>query len=133
VKNTIFAFLIIFCFVTQGYAQSCSVVCLNDSWIPESYNVGAKCAIKYESSGIISVHETDEITAKKDYNRADFIPFKVAIYKKKIGTLVLFSEESYIRLDVQKVLAQCQKGDQIMVILDNTEKYSLPHHRIDIL
>ena len=46
--------------------RSCSVVCLDDHWIPESYNVGAKTMINYGSEGIISVHETnDEIGRRR--------------------------------------------------------------------
>lgn len=113
--------------------QSCSVVCLDDRWIPESYNVGAKTIINYESEGVISVHETNAVSDRDNYNREDFISFKVAIFKDKYDTMISYSDKSYEKVDVQKVLSQCERGDEIIIILDDPDKFSLPHHRIKIL
>jgi len=129
----------IFCLATQGLAQnqnanrSCSVVCLDDDWIPESYDLGAICAIKYESEGVISVHETNDVSDTDDYNRTDFISFRVAIHKKELDTMISFSDETYSSLDVQEILAKSEKGDEIIIILVDADKYSLPHHRITVL
>ena len=138
IKITI-TILCLFCLATQGLAQnqkvnrSCSVVCLDDNWIPESYDRGAICAIKYESEGVISVHETNDVSDMKDYNRTDFITFRVAIHKKQLDTMISFSDETYSGLDVREVLAKSEKGDEIIIILVDADKYSLPHHRITVL
>ena len=123
-----------------GFAQqknaknrSCSVVCLEDNWIPESYDRNAKSIIDINAKGVISVHETNDISDKSEYNRKDFIEFKVAIFKKSFDSMISFSDESYTSINAQKVLKNCEKGDQIVILLKDTEKYSLPHHRIDVL
>jgi len=139
-KKSIILCSLVLCFVVVGFAQkkgainrSCSVVCLDDSWIPESYNLGAKNAIVLNAKGKISVHETNDVSDKSDYNRKDFIEFKVAIFKKKFDSMVSFSDNTYTSVDAQKVLKKCETGDQIVIILKDAEKFSLPHHRIDVL
>ncbi|MEQ6118313.1 hypothetical protein [Reichenbachiella sp. MALMAid0571] len=139
-KKSIILCSLVLCFIVVGLAQkksainrSCSVVCLDDSWIPESYNAGAKNAIVLNAKGKISVHETNDVSDKSDYNRADFIEFKIAIFKKKFDSMVSFSDNTYTTVDAQKVLQQCETGDQIVIILKDADKFSLPHHRIDVL
>ena len=117
----------------ESVNRSCSVVCLDDQWIPESYNVGAKTMINYGSEGIISVHETNDISDRDRYNREDFISFKVAIFRDTDDTMVSYSDKSYKKLAVQKVLSQCEPGDEVVIILDDPDKFSLPHHRIKVL
>lgn len=138
-KSVITCSLIVFVTII-GFAQkpnainrSCSVVCLDDNWIPESYDRNAKSSIDIDANGVISVHETNDISDKSDYNRKDFIEFKVAIFKKSFDSIISFSGESYTSINAQKVLKKCEKGDQIVVILLNAEKFALPHHRIDVL
>lgn len=139
-KKLIITSSLIVCLISVGLAQkqttinrSCSVVCLEDNWIPESYDSGAKSSIDINTKGVISVHETNDVSDKKDYNRKDFIEFKVAIFKKSFDSMISFSDEAYTSLNAQKVLKKCEKGDQIIILLKDSERYSLPHHRIDVL
>ena len=113
--------------------RSCSVVCLNDQWVPESYSVHAKTAIPLNAKGILSVHETLDVEDRNQFKQKDFIDFKVAIFKKEFGSLVSFSEDTYQELDVREVLSQCDKGDQILILLIDKDRYSLPHYQIDVL
>ena len=139
-KKSIVLCSLVLCSIAVGFAQkkseinrSCSVVCLDDSWIPESYNVGAQNTIVLNAKGKISVHETNDVSDKTDYNRKDFIEFKIAIFKKKFDSMVSFSDLTYTTVNAQKILQKCESGDQIIIILKNVEKFSLPHHRIDVL
>ncbi|MFT7160276.1 MAG: hypothetical protein ACI9GZ_001449 [Bacteroidia bacterium] len=139
-KKLIITSSIIVCLISVGFSQkksainrSCSVVCLEDNWIPETYNRGAKSTIDVNAKGVISVHETNDVSDKNDYNRKEFIEFKVAIFKKSFDSMVSFSDESYTSINAQSVLEKCEKGDQIIILLKDAEKYSLPHHRIDVL
>lgn len=139
-KKSVTICAVVFCIAVVGLAQnpldtnrSCSVVCLGDSWIPESYERDAKTSIDLKGTGVISVHETNDISDKKDYNRKDFIEFKVAIFKKKFDSMVSFSDSSFTEINAQEILRKCEKGDQVVIILKNAEKFSLPHHRIDVL
>ena len=115
---------------TKG--RSCSVVTLDQQWIPDSYDRGATCVLKKSATGTISVHETFDVSNRDHYNKEDFISFKVVLFKKDFDTMVSFSDENYTRLDVESVLAKCEKGDEIVIILNDPNKYSLPHHRITV-
>ncbi len=130
-----FTFLLIF----QANAQvesgnrSCSVVCLNEQWIPESYSVNAKTVIPLNAKGVLSVHETLDVQDRNQFKRNDFIEFKVAIFKKEFGSLVSFSKDTYQQLEVREVLSMCEKGDQIFILLTDRDHYSLPHYQIEVL
>ena len=135
-------FVVFFTFLAlQSHAQasltasgrSCSVVCLNQDWIPDSYDRGANCTIKQSANGIISVHETYDVSDREHYNKESFISFKVVLFKKDFDTMISYSDENYTELDVKSVLAKCEKGDEIIIILNNPDKYSLPHHRIKVI
>ncbi len=117
----------------ESTGRSCSVVCLNDQWIPVSYNVNAKTAISLNSTGILSVHETLDVENRNLYKRTDFIDFKVGIFKKEFDTMISFSDDTYQKIDVKEVLKQCEKGDQIVILLIDKDRYSLPHYKIDII
>lgn len=139
-KKSVTICSLVLCLAVVGLAQnpmatnrSCSVVCLGDSWIPESYDRNAKSTLNLQTKGVISVHETNDVSDKNDYNRKEFIEFKVAIFKRKFDSMVSFSDSSFSTLDAQQVLKKCEKGDQIVIILKDAEKFSLPHHRIDVL
>ena len=116
---------------TKG--RSCSVVTLDQVWIPESYDRGAKCAIEKSATGTISVHETFDVSDRDHYNKEDYISFKVVLFKKGFDTMVLYSDQDYSSLDVASVLTKCEKGDEIIIILNDSDNYSLPHHRITVI
>ncbi|MFY0650920.1 MAG: hypothetical protein JXQ96_02755 [Cyclobacteriaceae bacterium] len=121
---------------TQSLSQvnrSCSVVCLNDDWIPESYNKNARCQVSVGAEGIISVHETGDVSDKENYKRDEFVEFKLAIFKKSFDSMVSFSDKTYSKIDIKQVLEKCEKGDQIIVILKDAEKFSLPNYKIDVI
>lgn len=139
-KKSMITISLVLCFIIVGYAQndnpmnrSCSVVCLNDNWIPESYDRDAKNTIDINSKGVLSVHETNDVSDRINYNKKDFIAFKIAIFKKEFDSIVSFSDDTYTTINAREVLEECQKGDQILIMLKDSDRFSLPHHRIDVL
>ncbi|MFK7983422.1 MAG: hypothetical protein AB8G86_25800, partial [Saprospiraceae bacterium] len=57
------------------------------------------------------------------------IRFKIAIEDTMTKTLWLFSEKTFKKIAVEKVLAKCKKGDVIRLItVDNA--FALPHNEI---
>ena len=53
----------------------------------------------------------------------------MAIEDAATKTLWLFSEETFKKIPVEKILAKCKKGDVIRLLtVDNT--YALPHNEI---
>lgn len=113
--------------------RSCSVVCLDDRWVPESYNLEAKTVINRSSKGVLSVRETGDFSDKSNTNRKDFVEFKIAIFKKGFDSLVSFSDETYTSISAKEVLDDCEAGDRIIIILKDSERYSLPHHTIEVI
>ena len=109
------------------------MVTLDKVWIPESYDRGANCTIKQSANGTISVHETFDVSDRDHFNKESYISFKVVLFKKDFDTMISFSDENYTSLDVKSVLAECEKGDEIIIILNNPDRYSLPHHRIKVI
>jgi hypothetical protein len=117
--------------LSQDYSNddkysSCSAVFLNDKMIVNEYSPEGKCKISKDatgeiSAGEVSLGEKTEITSK--------FSFGIAIKSRNTGTLMLFSKETYKKIDVQKVLAKCRKGDYI-VILTTDDQYALPHNEI---
>ena len=117
----------------ESKGRSCSVVTLDQEWIPDSYHRGAKCVLKKSATGTISVHETFDVSDREHYNKENYISFKVVLFKKGFDTMIAYSDESYSSLDVESVLAKCEKGDEIIIVLNDSDSYSLPHHRITVI
>lgn len=57
------------------------------------------------------------------------IPFTVAIRDKATNTLHMYSNTPVRQVSVQRVLANCKKGDNI-VLLTMDNRYALPHNEI---
>ena len=55
--------------------------------------------------------------------------FMVAIRDKFTGTVCMYSDKRYKKLEISKVLSKCRKGDHI-VLLTMDDRLALPHHEI---
>lgn len=118
------------CALSQvGFSQHiCSAAFLGNKMVVDKYtNEGYKNEISLNAIGELSV-STVELSPKEN-KAVDKIPFKVAIKEKDTKTITLFSREDFMKVDVQKVLSQCKKGDQI-VLLTLDKQYALPHNEI---
>lgn len=94
--------------------------------IVEEYSKDAKCKIAKDtkgwiSAGTVSLGEKTEITGKFD--------FGIAIKDAETGTITMFSPKIFKKIEAEKVLAKCRKGDSIIVMTTN-EEYSLPHNEL---
>jgi len=69
------------------------------------------------------------LNAGEEPKAGDKIPFKIAIRGGGSRTLMLFSEKTYKEIDIQKVLAACQKGEYI-VLLTTEREWAVPHGEI---
>lgn len=107
--------------------SSCAAIFLNDEMLVEDYSPNAVCMLDEGATGILAVSvvsiSTDMIVPYEN------IGFKVAIRNSETNTLWLFSEETFLEVDLEKVLAKCKLGDRI-VLLTVDEQYSLPHNEI---
>lgn len=111
--------------------KSCSVILLNNQWLIKSYESSEKITITKNAKGILSVHETGDI-AKKSYKK-ELIAFKIGILKKSDRTITSFSDDTYQEIELNDVLKKCESGDKIIILLKDDQKYSLPHHQIEVV
>lgn len=116
----------------QDKFSNCSAAFLNDKMIVEEYSNTAKAKISIEakgwlSAGTVSLGDTQKgevaMTITEKFN------FGVAIKDGNSGTMMLYSASTFKKVEIEKVLAKCKKGDYI-VILTTDDQYALPHNEI---
>ncbi|WP_460474988.1 hypothetical protein [Emticicia fontis] len=106
----------------------CSAAFLGNKMIVDQYTkTGYKNEISLKATGDLTVNTVN--LSPTESKAVDKIPFKIAIKEKDTQTITLFSKEDFMKVDVQKVLSQCKKGDQI-VLLTTDKQYALPHNEI---
>lgn len=112
-------------------AQSCSVLCLNDQWMVKSYQKSETITVSRLTQGILTARETGDV-ALHSFVADKQLKFKIAI-RRNYDTLEMFSEQTFSTFPLEKVISVCQPGEAIVILLaDNGDKYSLPHHIIEI-
>jgi hypothetical protein len=138
-KKAILATVIFFGVITLGgfrdplrVNQSCSVICFNTSWLIPFYTPKEKCNLSRKANGIISVHETYDVTEVNKFKK-DFIPFRVLILKKKDQQKIVYSDQIYLSIRAEEVMKKCDVGDKIIIELTNEVEFFLPHNVINIL
>lgn len=124
--------MIALCFATTGLLgqnpfNDCAAICLDKVALVKDYSPRGTCEIELDATGTLAAYTVElsetAITPKKH------IRFKVAIEDAATKTLWLFSEETFKKIPVEKILAKCKKGDVIRLLtVDNT--YALPHNEI---
>ena len=125
-------FVLVFClFSAAAYSQelfsNCSAAFLDKKMIVDHYTDAGKCVVSATASGELTVC-TAELGPDKSIPK-DINAFKIAIRDKNTGTLVMYSGDTFRKIEIQKVLAQCRPGDRI-VLLTLDREYALPHNEI---
>ena len=119
---------------TLSFAQdsfnSCSAAFVGGKLIVDEYSPRGRCRLTTTTTGELTVHTVD--LSPTETKALDKIDFKVAIRDKATGTLHLYSDETFRRVPVQRVLARCKKGDHIVLLMIDG-RYSLPHNEILVL
>lgn len=111
----------------QKSFNNCSAAFLNSKMLVNEYSPSGKCSVSITQKGDLTV-STVELSSKE--NKAiNPIMFQVAIRDKNTGTLMMVSKEGIQKIEIQKILEKCKKGDNIVVLTVNDE-YSLPHNEI---
>lgn len=114
----------------QGDFTNCSAAFLNNKMIVTEYSSKGKSTISEKSTGELTVC-TAEI-GQKESKPLERIVFKVAIRDNKSQTLVMFSDETFRKIDIQNILRKCKKGD-LIVLMTTDNQYALPHNEILVL
>ena len=128
-KKFIILFFVLFC--SKSFAQeaftNCAAAFLDKKMIVGEYTDKAKASIDLTAQGELSVGTVS--LSEKENKLIDNFAFSVAIKDKATGTLMLFSRENYAKINIQKILSRCHKGDSIVILTLNNE-YALPHNEI---
>lgn len=128
-KKFIIFIFVLFC--SKGFAQktftNCAAAFLDKKMIVSEYTDKAKASIGLTAQGELSVGTVS--LSEKENKLIDNFAFSIAIKDKTTGTLMLFSKENYAKINIQKILSRCKKGDSIVILTLNNE-YALPHNEI---
>ncbi len=111
----------------QNHFNNCTAAFLGQKIVVDQYTTEGKCMLPQTATGELTVCTAD-LSPERSIAK-DKIAFKIAIRDKNTGTLVMYSGDTYRKIDIQKVLAQCSPGDRI-VLLTMSREYALPHNEI---
>lgn len=107
--------------------QVCSAAFLNNKMVVDEYTPKGKCSLPLTARGELTV-ATAELSSNES-KAVDIVSFKIAIRDENTRTLTMFSGDDFRKIEIQKVLAKCKKGDSI-VLLTLEKQYALPHNEI---
>jgi len=128
-KSTKIIALLLLCsaFSTLAMAQNCSAAFVGDKIVVNEYTPEGKCFLPSTTTGVLTV-QTASLSPTESIPPGK-LPFQIAIRNKEFNTLRMFAKSTYREIEIEKVLAKCQKGDHIVLLLLE-EGYALPHHEI---
>lgn len=134
-KITHLIFTISICLISflnfgQKSFSNCSAIFLNTKMLVNEYSPSGKCTIDITAKGDLTV-STIQLSSPEN-KPIEPILFQIAIKDKETGTLMLVSKEKLKKMEIQKVLEKCKKGDHI-IILTLSDDYALPHNEILVL
>ncbi|GAB3697183.1 hypothetical protein GCM10027592_21060 [Spirosoma flavus] len=95
--------------------------------VVNEYTPTGKCSVSTTATGELTVNTVN--LSKTESKPVDRIPFSIAIRDKSTKTLVMFAQEKFNQIPIERVLSRCRKGDSIVLITAN-EQYALPHNEI---
>lgn len=111
----------------QQTYSNCTAAFLDNRLIVNEYSPEGKCMLDSTARGILTVSPS---TYDNNQWKADYpAEFMVAIRDKFTGTVCMYSDKRYKKLEISKVLSKCRKGDHI-VLLTMDDRLALPHHEI---
>ena len=125
--------LALFCILisTIGFGQKvftdCSAAFLTSKMVVDSYTDQGKCLLSSSTTGELTVCTVNLSPTKS--KAIDKIAFKIAIRDKDTQTILLYSNENFEQIAIERVLAKCKKGDHI-ILLTLDDKYAMPHNEI---
>jgi len=111
----------------QDKYTNCTAAFLDNKLVVNEYSPEGKCIIDSTAGGSLTVcpatYENNVWTADEPAE------FMVAIRDKNTGTICMFSDKRYKKLDISQVLSKCRKGDHIVLMTMNNH-LALPHNEI---
>ena len=128
-KNVIICCCLIFTtslFSQKAYSD-CAAICLNKVALVKDYSPSGICEVSLDGKGVLSVFTV--ALSERAISPQKPILFKIAIRDAETQTIWIYAEKTFETIDMEEILANCQKGDHILVMtVDQT--YALPHNEI---
>lgn len=112
----------------NGDFSNCSAAFLDKKMIVDEYTTEGKCRVASDATGELTIHPVI-LESGKEPIPGEKIKFKVGIRGSRSETLMLLSEKTYTKVDIQSILKECKKGDHIVLITLERE-WALPHSEI---
>lgn len=95
----------------------------------DDYSPQGKCSINQAAEGTLYV---STVGLSMDFTRPfQTVEFRVAILNNETNTIWSYSEETFTKIDLKKVIEKCKVGDDI-IIMTVDKRFSLPHNVIEI-
>jgi len=104
--------------MAQSDFNNCAAIYLDGDMVITEYGPNGVSKVALDTKGSLQLRVVNAPDGNWEIN-GPAEPFRVAIRDKKTGTLVMFGEKSYRRLEIAEVLAQCKAGDHILVLSTN--------------
>ena len=106
--------------LAQSDFSNCAAVYLDNDMIITEYGPKgvSKVSLSDEGSLQLRVVIAPEGTWRVSGSAQEF---RVAIRDKKTGTLVMYGDKTYRRLEISEVLAKCNSGDHLLILSTNRE------------
>lgn len=110
--------------------QECAAIFYKGRLLVNEFSPEGKCKLEQGMRGKLSLStvslEEDSATPIKK------IGFKVAIKNDRTQTIWMFSDRVMQEVELNDILKKCEIGDRI-IFMTVDQKYSLPHHEIEIV
>ncbi|MEL7531983.1 MAG: hypothetical protein AAFN10_11770 [Bacteroidota bacterium] len=106
--------------LAQSDFSNCAAVYLDNDMIITEYSPKGVSKVSLEDKGSLQLR----IVNAPDGNwkiTGSAQEFRVAIRDQKTGTLVMYGDQAYRRLELSELLAKCQAGDHILILSTNRE------------
>ncbi len=112
---------------SQNTFNNCTAAFLDNKLVVNEYSPKGKCALDSTAQGTLTVNPATFDNNVWTANAA--AEFMVAIRDGNTGTICMFSDKKYKKVDISQVISKCRKGDHIILMtMDN--QLALPHNEI---
>lgn len=122
-KNVIMVFcglMMMNVLAAQSDFNTCAAIFLKGEMVISEYSPTGVSKVSKQAEGrlqlriIVSPKDKWEVSGAAQ-------SFRVAIRDHKTGSLVMYGDNAYRSLEIEKVLAKCQVGDDILILSTNRE------------
>ncbi len=109
--------------------KECAAILFDGKMLVDDYSPQGKCKVSAGTKGKLTVSEVQ--LGCQSAKPLKGVGFRVAIKNDRTNTLWMYSPKVLFEVNIQEVLKKCEQGDSILIMTED-QKYSLPHHVIEV-